>query len=446
MAVAERGTDQTSISPQWITPGRITPGRVTQVANGFSYLSLTSFRNYREIGIETGLDRGFGAVVLTGRNGAGKTNLLEALSYLAPGAGLRQATIAEIEFRDAGNHPPVQSGDTQENFARQGGMAWAVHTRYLSRGGEHALGTGRDPLAQIAGRTGAGRERRISRINGATIRSQASFAEILTVLWLTPQMDRLFTEAAASRRRFLDRLVYGLDPAHAARVAAYEQAMRERAKLLRGEGPAAAASDMNAWLSGLENEMAAQAVAIAAARLDASASLNAAMAEAKNAFPQAELTVAGTVEASLDAMPALEAEELLRNRLAAARVTDGETGITQWGTHRSDLVVTLAGRHLGGAPLRAGDCSTGEQKALLISIILAEARLSTRRRGEAPVLLLDEVAAHLDRARRDALFAELQALCAQCWLTGTERDIFLPLDGWAKFMTAGDGRLLPETA
>lgn len=435
MAVAERGTDQTSITPR----------KVTQVANGFSYLSLTSFRNYREIGLETGLDRGFGAVVLTGRNGAGKTNLLEALSYLSPGSGLRQATIAEIEFRNAGNHLAAQTGDSQDDFARQGGIAWAVHARYRGRGGEHALGTGRDPLAQAhAGRGGAGRERRISRINGANVRSQASFAEILTVLWLTPQMDRLFTETTSSRRRFLDRLVYGLDPAHAARVAAYEQAMRERAKLLRGEGPAAAGGDMNAWLAGLESEMAAQAVAIAAARLDAAASLNAAMAEAVGAFPQAELAVAGPVEASLGAMPALEAEELLRGRLAAARPGDAESGITQWGTHRSDLVVTLAGRHLGGAPLRASDCSTGEQKALLISIILAEARLSTRRRGEAPVLLLDEVAAHLDRARREALFAELQALSAQCWLTGTERDIFGSLDGWARFMTAGDGRLLPD--
>lgn len=440
MAVAGRGTDQASIAPQWVTPGR-----VTQVANGFSYLSLTSFRNYREISIETGLDRGFGAVVLTGRNGAGKTNLLEALSYLAPGGGLRQATIAEIEFRNAGNHLPIETGHTQDDFTKQGGMAWAVHARYLGLGGEHALGTGRDPLSQAhIGRGGTGRERRISRINGANVRSQASFAEILTVLWLTPQMDRLFTEAASSRRRFLDRLVYGLDPSHAARVAAYEQAMRERAKLLRGDGPAAASGDMNAWLGGLESEMAAQAVAIAAARLDACASLNAAMAEAVGAFPQAELTVAGAVEVSLGAMPALEAEELLRNRLAAARGTDAETGITQWGTHRSDLVVTLAGRHLGGTPLRAGDCSTGEQKALLISIILAEARLSTRRRGEPPVLLLDEVAAHLDRSRRDALFAELQALAAQCWLTGTERDIFQPLSGWAQFMTAGDGRLLPD--
>ncbi len=429
MAVAERGTDQADITPR----------KDTQVANGFSYLSLTSFRNYREISFETGLEQGRGAIVLTGRNGAGKTNLLEAVSYLAPGSGLRQASIAEIELRQASNHFPTGAGP--EDIARPGGMAWAVHARYLGRGGEHALGTGRDPLAQAQ----SGRERRISRLNGANLRSQAGFAEILTVLWLTPQMDRLFSEAAASRRRFLDRLVYGLDPAHAARVAAYEQAMRERARILRGEAPMASGTDINAWLSGLESEMAAQAVAIAAARLDAVASLNAAMAEAIGPFPQAELAVAGSVEESLGSMSALQAEDLLRERLAAARGSDADSGITGWGTHRSDLEVTLAGRHLGGTPLRAGDCSTGEQKALLIAIILAEARLSTRRRGEPPVILLDEVAAHLDRQRREALFAELQALSAQCWLTGTERDIFQPLDGWAQFMTAGDGRLLPDS-
>jgi DNA replication and repair protein RecF len=428
MAVAERGTDHTDTTPR----------PVTQVANGLSYLSLTSFRNYREASFETGLDKGLGAIVLTGRNGAGKTNILEAVSYLAPGSGLRQAGIAEVEFRNAGNH--AAGGASPEEFTRAGGMAWAVHARYSSRGGEHTLGTGRDPLAQAQ----TGRERRISRLNGAGLRSQAGFAEILTVLWLTPQMDRLFQEGSASRRRFLDRLVYGLDPAHAARVSAYEQAMRERARILRGEAPAASGTDTNAWLGGLESEMAAQGIAIAAARLDAAASLNAAMADAIGPFPQAELAIAGAVEESLGDMSALQAEDSLRERLAAARGSDAESSITHCGPHRSDLVVTLAGRHLGGAPLRAGDCSTGEQKALLVAIILAEARLSARRRGEPPVILLDEVAAHLDRQRRDALFAELQALAAQCWLTGTERDIFQPLSGWAQFMTAGDGRLLPD--
>lgn len=426
MAVAERGTG----SPH------ITPRRTTNVVNGFSHLALTSFRNYRETSFDTGLDRGLGAVVLTGFNGAGKTNLLEAISYLSPGSGLRQAAIAEVEFRQHSNRAVTQTGTPTP-----GTMAWAVHARYVCTGGEHALGTGRDPLALAQ----SGRERRVSRVNGANLRSQAGFAEILNVLWLTPQMDRLFSETTSSRRRFLDRLVYGLDPAHAARVGAYEQAMRERARILRGEVPAAGSGDLAAWLAGLESEMAAQAIAIAAARLDAAQRLNAAMVEAVGPFPQAMLAVAGSVESSLGAMTALDAEEILKQRLADARGSDGDSGITQWGTHRSDLIVTLAGRQLGGAPLRAAECSTGEQKALLIAIVLAEARLAARRRGEAPILLLDEVAAHLDRNRRAALFAELQALSAQCWLTGTERDIFQPLAGWAQFMSVGDGRLTADS-
>lgn len=433
MAVAERGTDFT----------HLTPRKSTEVVNGFSHLGLTSFRNYREISFDTGLERGFGAVVLTGLNGAGKTNLLEALSYLSPGAGLRQATIAEVEFRHPGNYAPSQSATAYPlpGAVGPGFMAWTVHARYQTAGGEHVLGTGRDPLAQAQN----GRERRISRANGANLRSQAGFAEILNVLWLTPQMDRLFSEAATSRRRFLDRLVYGLDPAHAARVSSYEQAMRERARILRGEAPAAASTDLNAWLGGLESEMAAQAIAIAAARQDAAGQLNAAMAEALGPFPQAVLTVAGSVEASLDSMTALEAEELLKQRLAESRGSDADAGVTQWGTHRSDLVVTLAGRHLAGKALKAGDCSTGEQKALLIAIILAEARLTRRRRGEAPILLLDEVAAHLDRQRREALFAELQSLAAQCWLTGTDRDLFQALHGWAQFITVSDGRIKADS-
>lgn len=425
MAVAERGSDLTSLTPR----------PATKVVNGLSYLSLTSFRNYRESSFETGLEKGLGAIVLTGNNGAGKTNVLEAISFLAPGSGLRAATIAEVEFRQNGNH--LSTGAHPEEFSRQGGIAWAVHGCYLGQSGEHALGTGRDPIAL----TQSGRERRISRLNGAPIRSQASFADVLSILWLTPQMDRLFSETTTSRRRFLDRLVYALDPAHAARVAAYEQAMRERARLLRGEVPTTTSAEMNAWLSALESEMAAHAIAIAAGRLDAVNSLNTAMAEAISPFPQAQLSVMGSVEHSLALHSALEAEDLLRERLSSARSSDTDSGITQWGTHRSDLVVTLVNHHLGGEPQRASDCSTGEQKALLVAIILAEARLSARRRGEPPVILLDEVTAHLDKARRQTLFTELHALSAQCWLTGTEREIFQPLQGWAQFMTAREGHL-----
>ena len=382
-----------------------------------THLALTQFRNYRHIAVD--LDPA--PVVLLGDNGAGKTNLLEAISLLGPGSGLNRAKLSEIDFRGPGN---------------QANMAWAVHAKLSVPGGDYALGTGRDPLgpAQI------GRDRRLARINGAPAKSQADFAEILSVQWLVPAMDRLFDDAASSRRRFLDRLVGGIEPSHAGRVAAYETAMRERARLLRGE-VTASDSDLRTWLDGLEAEMAALAVAIAASRREAVAALNTALGEAETAFPRAGLAVAGSVEAWLEQGPALAAEDLLKARLAAARASDAAAGVTEWGTHRSDLEVFYIGRSLGGAPLRAAECSTGEQRALLLSITLAEARLTRRRRGQAPILLLDEAVAHLDRARREALLAEILALGLQAWCSGTEREPFQPLAGAAQFFEIEDGRL-----
>ncbi len=395
--------------------GQPLPGAAT----GFAHLTLTAFRNFRELSIELEPV----PVVLTGRNGAGKSNLLEAISFLAPGAGMRNAGLGEVDCRGNSN--------------QAGGPAWAVHGLYAGRRGEFGLGTGRDPL----GPSQTGRERRVSRVNGAPARSQAAFAEILTVLWLTPQMDRLFSDAASSRRRFLDRLVYGLDPNHAARIGAYEQAMRERAKILRGEGPETGAEDRAAWLAGLEGEMAAQAVAIAAARLEAATRLNEAMAEAVGPFPRAGLAAEGAVEAWLGEIPALEAEERLKQRLADARQSDAAAGTTQWGAHRCDLGVVYLGRNLGAQPLLAAECSTGEQKSLLIAILLAQARLLRNLRGEAPVLLLDEVVAHLDAERRAYLFGEILGLGAQPWLTGTEADLFRPLRNRAQFFTVSEARL-----
>ncbi len=398
-----------------IPGGRSDPAAVAHC--GLTHLALTQFRNYRHVAFD--LDPA--PVVLLGANGAGKTNLLEAISLLGPGSGLNRAKLSEIDFRGPGN---------------QANMAWAVHAKLSVPGGEYALGTGRDPL----GPAQTGRDRRLARINGAAARSQADFAEILSVQWLVPAMDRLFDDAASSRRRFLDRLVGGIEPAHAARVAAYETAMRERARLLRGE-VAASESDLRAWLDGLEGEMAALAVAIAASRREAVAALNAALGEAETAFPRAGLAVAGSVEGWLEQGPALAAEDLLKARLAAARASDAAAGVTEWGTHRSDLEVFYIGRSLGGMPLRAAECSTGEQRALLLSITLAEARLTRRRRGQAPILLLDEAAAHLDRARREALFAEILALGLQAWCSGTEREPFQPLAGAAQFFEIEDGRL-----
>jgi DNA replication and repair protein RecF len=386
---------------------------------GFTHLALTRFRNYRYLA----LDLEPRPVVLIGPNGAGKTNLLEAISLLAPGSGLNRAKLSEIDFRGPGN---------------QANMAWAVHAKLRTAGGDFALGTGRDPLgpAQI------GRDRRLARINGAPARSQADFADILSVQWLVPAMDGLFDDAASARRRYLDRLVTGIDPSHAARVAAYDAAMRERARLLRGEVGAAQA-DMDAWLDALEAEMAGSAVAIAASRREAVDALNLALGESEGPFPRASLAAAGAVEAWLMEGPALAAEDKLKAQLKAARAGDAASGGTEWGTHRSDLEVVYLGRSLGNAPLRAAECSTGEQRALLLSIALAEARLTGRRRGQAPILLLDEAVSHLDGQRREALFAEILSLGLQAWLTGTDRDLFRPLFGSAQFFAVDDGRVHP---
>ncbi|MEO5338372.1 MAG: DNA replication/repair protein RecF [Magnetospirillum sp. WYHS-4] len=358
-----------------------------------SRLTLTDFRGYRHLRLETDSR----PVVVAGANGAGKTNLLEAISYLVPGRGLRGAPLSEV--------------------ARQGGgPEWAVAA---------SLATSDGPLEVGTGQTG---DKRTVRINGETVRNQSTLAEYLSVHWLTPQMDRLFLEGPQARRRFLDRLVFSADPAHAGRVAGYEHAMRERLRLLRdGQGD-------GAWLSALEDTMAGKGVAVAAARLDMADRLGAFCArQAPGPFPRAALAVEGTVEGWLAAMPALEAEDRLRSALAARRSQDGQDGATGIGPHRSDLAV----RHLG-KDQAAGLCSTGEQKGLLLALVLANARLQAAERGSLPILLLDEVAAHLDSVRRQALFDELLDLKAQAWMTGTDAALFAPLGARAQFFTVED--------
>jgi DNA replication and repair protein RecF len=406
-------------------------GAQTNAVNGFSHLTLTAFRGFRDLTLEIEAR----SLVFTGPNGGGKTNLLEAISFLSPGSGLRSAALREVDCRLPANNTT-------------GARAWAVHARYLGRRGEFRLGTGRDPKEDMGDgeAESSGRDRRLCRIEGSNAKTQAAFAEILSILWLTPSMDRIFVERTSARRRFMDRLATGLHPEHPSRVSAYEQAMRDRARILRGEGPSMDRTDRDRWLGGLEAEMAAQAVAIAASRLETAEALNAAMAEAVGPFPRADLAIDGTVEQSLRDRSALQAEDLLRDRLAAARDGDAASGITQWGSHRSDLAVTFRGKALGSTALDAASASTGEQKALLISILLSQARLQRARRGEAPVLLLDEVAAHLDPERRKHLYAEVLALESQAWFTGTEAELFRPLREAAQFFTLRDARALRDVA
>jgi DNA replication and repair protein RecF len=369
---------------------------------GVMRLVLTDFRNYREARLTLGTE----PVVLTGPNGAGKTNLLEAVSFLAPGRGLRGAKLSDIDRREQAGC----GGSTR---------GWGVAAVIAMLRDTVRIGTGRD--------TATG-ERRVIRIDGEPARSQAALSERLGVVWLTPSMDRLFTEGPSGRRRFLDRLVLGIEPAHAAHVAAYEQALRERSRLLRD------GSADPAWLSALEEVMAERGVAVAAGRREAVLRLDRVCAEAEGPFPRARLSLIGTVEDWLETMPALAAEEQLASALAANRQSDAQSGVTLMGPHRSDLDVTLAEKGIG-----AGFASTGEQKALLISIVLAHARIQQAARGEPPLLLLDEIAAHLDAGRRAALFEALLRLHSQAWLTGTDEVLFAPLRREAQFLSVRDG-------
>jgi len=363
-------------------------------------LRLSRFRSYAEV------DLPFGAplVVFSGPNGAGKTNLLEAISLLGPGRGLRGARISEV--------------------AQAGASPWAASGHFDDGLGGFEVGTG--------SLEGGSPERRAFRLDGEKIRAQSDLAERIAAVWITPQMDRLFQESAGGRRRFMDRLAMALEPHLAREATAYESAMAGRNRLLH-QGRADAA-----WLAGLEDAMARHGIAIAASRRALVSRLNAALeGGASGAFPAAILTLNCPAAALLGAMPALSAEEALRADWAASRPRDAAAGATLSGPHRADLQFTHAAK-----AMPAGLCSTGEQKALLISTVLAHAGLIADARGFAPLLLLDEVAAHLDLERRRALFAALAALPAQSFLTGTDAEVFSPLSGQAEHWQISPGEAL----
>lgn len=365
-----------------------------------SRLILTDFRSYPALRVETDAR----PVVLTGANGAGKTNLLEAVSLLAPGRGLRRARSTDLDRRDGG--------------------AWSVAARVEHDGLISEIGTGR------AG--DGGRERRIVRINGQPAPNQAALGDLVAVLWLTPSMDRLFQEGSSERRRFLDRLVLANDNAHVGRVSSYGNALKERGRLLRAGRPDPA------WLDALETRAAASAIAIAAARRQTVKALSDVLDADPGPFPRPTLALDGAVEGWLAELSALDAEQRLQERLKAFRAKDAETGTTAVGPHRSDLVV-----HDAKSGVTAGEGSTGQQKALLISICLAEARRRATLGQKLPILLLDEVAAHLDGERRNDLFDELVSLGTQAWLTGTDASVFQPFGQHAQHFTVNSSELQP---
>jgi len=367
-------------------------------------LSLTNFRCYEQQKLDGLLQH---PVVLFGANGAGKTNILEAISLLTPGRGLRS----------------IKPPEAQKNDAAQ---PWAIAAKIDTGFGNVQLGTGLDPH----------NEKRIIRINGQNAKSQSALADHLACVWLTPQMDRLFLDAAGQRRRFLDRLIFAYDPGHSGRLARYDNSLSQRSKLLKDARHTSRAADPS-WLSALEQQIAETGIAIAAARIDFIHRLQTACErESHDHFPLARLQVKGTIEELLQQSPALETEDAFKFQLQESREQDSYTGGAATGPHKSDLYVEM-----GSKSMPAEHCSTGEQKALLIGIIIAHSRLIAAERGAPPVLLLDEIAAHLDENRRAALYEILDNLKTQVFLTGTDQSLFKDITQNAAFFEVKNAKI-----
>ena len=369
-------------------------------------LDVRDFRTYPvlDLAVERRL------VALVGENGAGKTNLLEGLSLFSPGRGLRRADLSEM----AGKPGPG-------SFS----VAATIDTFH----GEHALGTGIEAPSSEA------RGGRICRIDQAPASSPAAFSEYVRLVWLTPDLDALFRGPAGDRRRFLDRLVLAIHPGHGARVAGLERALRSRNRLLE-ETP-----EDRVWLDAVEREVAELGIAVAAARREAIDRLSAlilATRDDSSLFPFATLALEGEIDALVAAHPAVDAEDRYRAMLREGRGRDRAAGRTLAGPQASDLAVGH-----GPKEIPAGTASTGEQKALLVGLVLAQARLVAVMSGIAPLVLLDEVAAHLDPGRRRALFTALETLSGQVWITGADPALFTELSGRADLLHVAPGRVEP---
>ncbi len=361
-------------------------------------LKLSNFRNYYNQFVEFSS----APVIITGANGSGKTNILEAISFLASGRGFR--SIAKLD---------------QANFCN-GDDNWALNYTINGINGLSKLGTALDPI----------KNKRIIRIDGKNISSQSGLAKIFNVMWLIPQMDGIFIGSSTPRREFLDRMVENFYPEHLSHIHAYQYSMRERAKLLQlNKDPL--------WLTTLENKMAEKSIAIAAARIDTLNFIQHAIDSANTSFPKAKIHVSGYVEQLLTTYKAIDAEEVLQDQLKKTRVVDQLTKRTSIGIHKSDLEVIFPDKNM-----LAKLCSTGEQKALLISLVLAQLRAKIQWHGIIPILLLDEVVAHLDEERRDNLYQELLDLKAQIFMTGVEPELFASLTGNAQFIKLNNSKII----
>jgi DNA replication and repair protein RecF len=375
-------------------------------------LTLAKFRSYRAASLAVDAQ----LAVLVGPNGAGKTNLIEAISFLAPGRGLRRATLDEVAFAE-------------------GDGAWAVAAEVEGALGLATLGTGIEPpLSEEAALS------RKYRVDGEAVTSSSAFSSHLSVVWLTPAMDGLFGGPAAERRRFLDRLVLAVDGTHNSRVNALERSLRSRNRLLEQPNP-----DPH-WLDAVERETAEMAIAVAAARAETVRRLAAALMRNRNPaspfpsshFPWAGIALDGWIENALMEQPATEVEDRYRTVLRDNRARDAAAGRTTDGPQLTDLDVLY-----GPKGIAAARASTGEQKALLIGLILAHASLVAEMTGYAPLLLLDEVIAHLDPRRRAALFDALAALAAQVWMTGADPAPFADVASRAQVFAVSPGRVAP---
>ena len=389
---------------------------MTNASHAITKLNLQNFRNYLALGIEMPVR----PVVLVGHNGAGKTNILEAISMLAPGRGLRGAKLRVMDHQSAVNkdiaHAPLTTSP------------WVVSVQVQTRDQTVQIGTGRDGEASV--------EKRIIKVDGEKIRSQSALTKSVCVQWLTPSMDQVFIEGNTARRKLLDRLVYGFDPEHAARVAAYELAMRERNKLLIDRGQYADGS----WLNVIERSMAEHAVAMTLARLETIGRIREVMREEITGFPVAHLSLHGIVESWLaEGMSALDAEGKLANRLAINRVNDMRSGRCSEGVHRSYFEVIHSEKSM-----EAELCSTGEQKAMLLSLVMASALARRQWCGLPPILLFDEIIAHLDVDKRRRLFDLISTAGIQAWMTGTDAADFQGLDGFATTLKITGGTVAKE--
>ncbi|MBM6579191.1 DNA replication/repair protein RecF [Microvirga sp. BT689] len=384
-------------------------------ASRIARLILQDFRTYASLDLTVSRP----LVALVGENGAGKTNVLEAISLFMPGRGLRRAELAEMA-------------------RNEGPGSFAVSVTLDAPYGEHRLGTGIEHQNEgsRASREGS-RASRVCRIDGMPASSPTAFAEYLRIVWLTPDLDALFRGPAGDRRRFLDRLVLAVDAEHGTRVNALERALRSRNRVLE-ENP-----DDRLWLDALEREVAELAIAVAAARRETVERLAALILETReedSPFPFATMGLEGDLDTLVATLPAVDAEDRYRAILREYRPRDRAAGRTLVGPQASDLLV----RH-GPKDIPASTASTGEQKALLIGLVLAHAQLVASMSGIAPFVLLDEVAAHLDPRRRAGLFAALESLGGQVWMTGADPSLFAELQGRADVLQVSPGVIEPIT-